>query len=133
MTGEPGPVGGWLTGTVSPIGGVTARDRVTVQGRVVGSRVRTATTMLLGIVGGRVAATRAAGGGPLLEVMLADDSGVITLVFYGRSRLRGVRDGLTIRAAGRVADGSRHRQMANPRYELLPAAARLAGGLVSGR
>jgi hypothetical protein len=123
MTGHAGVVAGPLAGPVTPIGGVTVRDRVTVQGRVVGSRVRTATAVLLGIVEGRVAATRATVGGPMLEVMLSDDSGVIALVFYGRSRVRGLRAGVLIRAAGRVigspASRRQHREIANPWYELI--------------
>lgn len=102
---------------------VTGRDRVTVQGRVVDSRARTASMTLLGIANGRVMATRGAPAGPMLDVAVADDTGTITLVFYGRSRIRGLRAGVMIRAAGRVVDPRRRPEMVNPRYELVPEAA----------
>ena len=104
------------------VAGDTEHSFVTIQGQVVGSRVRTADAVLLGIAGGRMAATITNSGSAIVDVEVADNTGTVTLVFFGWSLIRGLEAGITVRAAGRVLGLTRHPRMINPRIELLPAA-----------
>jgi hypothetical protein len=84
----------------TPIGSVTWRQKVTVEGRV--------KAVSLGAAAGRS-----------LEVQLFDDTGGLRLLFMGRTSIPGIRPGTVLRATGRVGEYRNHLAIANPRYELL--------------
>jgi len=87
-------------GTV-PIGGVQWRTRVRVAGRVRSVRVQ----------------PRA--GTSNLECVLADDSGMLLLVFQGRRRIPGIQPGARLVVEGMVGDWARRQAILNPDYELI--------------
>jgi len=89
----------------SPIGEVSWRQRVTVEGQV--ELVQSGTTA-----------------GRSLEVHVFDDSGGLRLLFFGRTEIAGLVPGARLRATGRVGEYKGHLALANPRYELLEAAGR---------
>lgn len=68
----------------------------------------------------RTVTLRPRGGVPALEAELYDGSGVLTLIWLGRRRIRGLSPGTTLKAMGRIGVQQRHRVMFNPRYELRP-------------
>jgi hypothetical protein len=85
---------------VVPIGSVTWKQRVTVEGRV--------TAVQVGSAAGRS-----------LEVELFDESGGIRLLFLGRTYIPGLVPGTVLRATGRVGEFKGHLALANPRWEML--------------
>jgi len=87
-------------GTV-PIGDVQWRSRVRVAGRVRSVRVQ----------------PRA--GTSNLECLLADDSGMLLLVFQGRRRIPGIQPGARLVVEGMVGDWARRQAILNPDYELI--------------
>ena len=87
-------------GTV-PIGDVQWRQRVRVAGRVRSVRVQ----------------PRA--GTSNLECLLADDSGMLLLVFQGRRRIPGIQPGAKLVVEGMVGDWARRQAILNPDYELI--------------
>ena len=87
-------------GTV-PIGDVQWRTRVRVAGRVRSVRVQ----------------PRA--GTSNLECVLADDSGMLLLVFQGRRRIPGIQPGARLVVEGMVGDWARRQAILNPDYELI--------------
>jgi len=87
-------------GTVS-IGDVEWRQRVRVAGRVRSVRVQ----------------PRA--GTSNLECVLADDSGMLLLVFQGRRRIPGIQPGARLVVEGMVGDWARRQAILNPDYELI--------------
>ncbi len=91
---------GTIAGT-SPIGSVSWKQRVTVQGQV--KIVQVGTTA-----------------GKSLEVQVFDGTGGIRLLFFGRTHIPGITPGAVIRASGRVGEYKGHLALANPRYELVP-------------
>jgi amino acid transporter len=97
---EPPPDGTVLL-NAAPIGSVSWRQQVTVQGRI----------KLVGV--GSTA-------GRSLEAQVFDGTGGIRLLFYGRTHIPGIEPGRLIRASGRVGEYKGHLALANPRYELLP-------------
>jgi amino acid transporter len=84
-----------------PIGELRYRSRATVEGRVRSVEVRPGTDA------------------PVLECVLADETGGISLVFLGRRELRGLHPGRRLRAEGMVAAYEGHLAMRNPTVELL--------------
>ncbi len=70
---------------------------------------------------GRVRAMRIQpwGGNPSLECTLADETGIITLVFTGRREIPGVRLGTVLKAQGTVANLHHTTGIMNPIVELL--------------
>jgi hypothetical protein len=88
---------------VVPIGTLTWKQRVTVEGRV--------TAVQVGSAAGRS-----------LEVELFDDSGGIRLLFLGRTSIPGLVPGARLRATGRVGEFKGHLALANPRWEMLEPA-----------
>jgi len=59
-------------------------------------------------------------GNSVLACQVADSTGQLTAVFYGRARITGVEPGTQIRLHGRVGTGADgHPAMINPAYELL--------------
>jgi hypothetical protein len=89
-------------GTV-PIGTVTWKQRVTVEGAV--------KLMQVGSAAGRS-----------LEVELFDETGGIRLLFVGRTHIPGIVPGAVLRATGRVGEFRGHLALANPRWELVQPA-----------
>jgi len=87
-------------GTI-PIGDVQWRTRVRVAGRVRSVRVQ----------------PRA--GTSNLECLLADDSGMLLLVFQGRRRIPGIQPGARLVVEGMVGDWARRQAILNPDYELI--------------
>jgi len=84
-----------------PIGDVQWRQRVRVAGRVRSVRVQ----------------PRA--GTSNLECLLADDSGMLLLVFQGRRRIPGIQPGARLVVEGMVGDWARRQAILNPDYELI--------------
>ena len=87
---------------VTPIGRVTWKQKVVVEGRV--------KSMQVGTTAGRS-----------LEVQLFDDTGGLRLLFFGRTNIAGIGPGTIVRATGRVGEYKGHLALANPRYELVTA------------
>jgi len=87
-------------GTI-PIGDAQWRNRVRVAGRVRSVRVQ----------------PRA--GTSNLECLLADDSGMLLLVFQGRRRIPGIQPGARLVVEGMVGDWARRQAILNPDYELI--------------
>jgi hypothetical protein len=85
----------------TPIGGVSWRQLVTIEGRI--KLVQTGTTA-----------------GRSLEAQVFDETGGLRLLFFGRTSIPGVSPGALVRAHGRVGEYKGHLALANPRYELLP-------------
>jgi amino acid transporter len=88
------------------IGDIAGRTRVTVAGRVRSIRVQPW------------------GGNPALECALADETGSITVVFFGRREVGGVRLGTVLQASGTPGEHHGMLAMLNPEYVLIstPAA-----------
>jgi hypothetical protein len=89
--------------TLAPIGDVGWRQQVRVRGTVRSMRVQPW-----------------AGGVSTLEVTLVDDTGGITLVFLGRSRIAGLGLGTPLEAEGMVGESRERLVILNPIYTLLP-------------
>jgi hypothetical protein len=87
-------------GTV-PIGTVTWRQQVQVQGRV------------------RTLRVQPLAGTATLECVLEDDSGAISLVFLGRNKVPGIDIGTRLRARGVAGEHRRRLAILNPAYQLL--------------
>jgi amino acid transporter len=85
---------------VTPIGSVSWKQRVTVEGRVKIVQVGTSA-------------------GKSLEAQVFDDTGGVRLLFFGRTQIAGVTPGAMVRASGRVGEYKGHLALANPRYELI--------------
>ncbi|HEY3737141.1 MAG TPA: amino acid permease [Jatrophihabitans sp.] len=85
---------------IASIGSVAWRQKVTVEGRVKAVQVGTQA-------------------GKSLEVQLFDSSGGMRLLFFGRTRIAGIRPGTYMRASGRVGEYKGHLAIANPVYELI--------------
>ncbi len=88
---------------VAPIGSVSWKQRVTVEGRI--KLVQAGTTA-----------------GRSLEVQIYDGTGGIRLLFFGRTRIPGLTPGATLRATGMIGEYKGHLALANPRYELVDSA-----------
>ncbi len=87
---------------VTPIAQVGWRQRARVEGHVYSVEV----APLSGV--------------PALHCEVYDDSGGMTLVFYGRRHIAGIEPGARLRAEGIVGEIDGHLAMANPTYQLLP-------------
>ncbi len=85
---------------VTPIGDVTWKQKVTVEGRI--------KTVQVGTTAGRS-----------LEVQLFDSTGGVRLLFFGRTDITGIEPGTVLRATGRIGEYKGHLALANPRYELV--------------
>jgi hypothetical protein len=83
-----------------PIGDVRWRQRVCVEGRVQAIRVEPLA------------------GSPSLECTLVDDSGGVSLVFFGRRHIEGVEIGASMRATGMAIEHRNRLAIVNPIYEL---------------
>ncbi|HEX8007983.1 MAG TPA: hypothetical protein VF482_16320, partial [Trebonia sp.] len=90
--------------STDPIGSLRQPGHATVQGRLRAAEIR----------------SRRPAGGTVLACEVADSTGELTAVFYGRAHIAGIEPGTRIRLHGTVgigADG--HPAMINPGYELL--------------
>jgi amino acid transporter len=85
---------------VTPIGEVSWKQKVTVEGRI--KAVQVGTTA-----------------GRSLEVQVFDKTGGVRLLFFGRTSIPGIEPGSVLRASGRVGEYKGHLALANPTYELL--------------
>ncbi|MGH8862380.1 MAG: OB-fold nucleic acid binding domain-containing protein, partial [Jatrophihabitantaceae bacterium] len=85
---------------VTPIGSVTWKQKVTVEGRV--------KAVQMGTTAGRS-----------LEVQVFDSTGGVRLLFFGRTNIAGIEPGTVLRASGRVGEYKGHLALANPHYELV--------------
>jgi hypothetical protein len=74
------------------------------------------------VVQGRVRSVEVSpmSGSPALKAELCDESGGLTLLFYGRRSIPGIEPGTVLRAEGRVGEYKGHIAMSNPMYRLLP-------------
>lgn len=59
-------------------------------------------------------------GGPVLEVVIADSSDTITLVFLGRHEVGGIQPGRRVVVAGTIGTHRGQRVILNPQIWLLP-------------
>jgi amino acid transporter len=84
----------------TPIGEVRCRQSVKIHGRVQAVRVEPL------------------GGSPSLECTLADDTGSVSMVFFGRRAIEGIVMGATITAEGMALDHHGRLAIVNPLYEL---------------
>jgi hypothetical protein len=75
-------------------------------------------------VEGRVRAVeiRPVEGNCVFEATVADDTGALTAMFYGRQHIPGVEPGARIRLEGKVSRRAGGPAMINPAYQLLPKA-----------
>jgi amino acid transporter len=87
----------------SPIGGVTAPGKVAVEGKV------------------RVMEIRPVERNSVLAVEVADDTGALTAMFYGRSHIPGLICGARVRLVGPAGIRDGQAVMINPAYELVAA------------
>jgi amino acid transporter len=85
---------------VTPIGSVSWKQQVTIEGRV--KIVQVGTTA-----------------GKSLEAQVFDDTGGVRLLFFGRTQIPGISPGTLLRATGRIGEYKGHLALANPRYELI--------------
>jgi amino acid transporter len=84
----------------TPIGEVRCRQSVKVHGRIQAVRVEPL------------------GGSPSLECTLADETGSVSMVFFGRRAIEGIVMGATVIAEGMAIDHHGRLAIVNPLYEL---------------
>jgi amino acid transporter len=87
---------------VTPIGSVTGSGKITVEGRIHSIEIRPVERNCV------------------LACAVADATGELTALFYGRTHIAGVIPGAMIRLRGPVGFSSGGAIMTNPAYELLP-------------
>ncbi|HEV7759734.1 MAG TPA: OB-fold nucleic acid binding domain-containing protein, partial [Acidimicrobiales bacterium] len=85
----------------TPIGAVSWRQRVDIEGQVTTLRVQPLA------------------GTATLELVVEDDSGTMSIVFLGRSRIPGIEVGTRLRAQGVAGDHRGRLAILNPAYQLL--------------
>ena len=114
------PSEGWSPPTVDHMGHIPD-DRVTIADA---PHRRTA------VLQGRIRSVQASpvGRTPGLRCELVDESGGVTLMFYGRRRIAGLEPGALVRVQGRIGDHNGFLAVANPAYQLLPADTAAANG-----
>ena len=98
--GPPPPVRESDGRDLTPIGAVSVRQRVTIEGRI--------RAVQIGTIAGKS-----------LEAQVFDETGGVRLLFMGRTRIAGIEPGALVRATGRVAEYKGHLALLNPRYELV--------------
>ena len=84
----------------TPIGSVRWREQVRVHGRVQAVRIEPLA------------------GSPSLECTLVDDTGGVSIVFFGRRHIEGVEIGSTLTATGMAIEHRGRLAIVNPVYEL---------------
>jgi amino acid transporter len=85
----------------TPIGQVPRRGRVTVEGRVHSCEIRPVERS------------------NVLACEIADSTGKLTAMFYGRAQIPGLEPGSRVRLTGQVGSRGRETVMINPAYDLL--------------
>jgi amino acid transporter len=104
--GRPGPDSpGAIRPEVRPVGSLTEPGRVTVEGRVISLAIRPVER------------------NSVLAVEIADGTGTLTALFYGRKQIPGVICGSKIRLHGPAGFKAGQPVMINPLYELISAQA----------
>ena len=86
---------------MTPIGSLTGPGKATVEGRIFAVEIRPA------------------GGSNVLATQIADATGELTALFYGRSHIPGMDCGGRVRFRGRVSLHDGQPVMINPAYELI--------------
>ena len=88
-------------------------DRVSIQN---------ATHRQTAVVEGRIRSVQVSpiSGSPALRCELVDETGGVTLLFYGRRSIAGIEPGVQLRAEGRIGTYKGHLAIANPLYSLKP-------------
>jgi amino acid transporter len=84
--------------------------------------IKNATHRQIATVEGRIRSVEVSpiAGNPALRCELVDDTGGVTLLFYGRRSIAGIEPGVKLRAEGRVGDYKGHLAIANPLYTIEP-------------
>jgi RecG-like helicase len=88
----------------TPIGSLTRPGRARLEGRVHSVEIRPV------------------GGSSVLAITVADSTGQLTALFYGRSHIAGVEPGARIRLTGAFGIRGGMPEMINPTYQLLSPA-----------
>jgi hypothetical protein len=84
--------------------------------------IQNATHRQSAVVQGRIRSVQVSpiSGSPALRCELVDETGGVTLLFYGRRSIAGIEPGVLLRAEGRIGTYKGHMAIANPLYNLLP-------------
>ena len=84
--------------------------------------IQNATHRQTAVVQGRVRSVEVSpiSGSPALRCELVDETGGVTLLFYGRRSIAGIEPGVQLRAEGRIGTYKGHLAIANPLYSLMP-------------
>ena len=84
--------------------------------------IKNATHRQVAAVEGRIRSVEVSpiAGHPALRCELVDDTGGVTLLFYGRRSITGIEPGVKLRAEGRVGEYKGHLAIANPLYTIEP-------------
>jgi amino acid transporter len=84
--------------------------------------IQNATHRQSAVVQGRIRSVEVSpiSGSPALRCELVDDTGGVTLLFYGRRSIAGIEPGVQLRAEGRIGTYKGHLAIANPLYSLMP-------------
>jgi amino acid transporter len=84
--------------------------------------IQNATHRQNAVVEGRIRSVQVSpiSGSPALRCELVDDTGGVTLIFYGRRSIAGIEPGVQLRAEGRIGTYKGHLAIANPLYNLRP-------------
>jgi amino acid transporter len=99
---------------------VTPPAEATDQGNPVA--IQNATHRQTAVVQGRIRSVQVSpiSGSPALRCELVDETGGVTLLFYGRRSIAGIEPGVQLRAEGRIGTYKGHLAIANPLYSLMP-------------
>ena len=84
--------------------------------------IHNATHRQTAVVEGRIRSVQVSpiSGSPALRCELVDETGGVTLLFYGRRSIAGIEPGVHLRAEGRIGTYKGHLAIANPLYRLMP-------------
>jgi amino acid transporter len=84
--------------------------------------IQNVTHRRLAVVEGRIRSVQVSpiAGSPALRCELVDDTGGVTLLFYGRRMISGIEPGVKLRAEGLIGEYKGHLAIANPVYSLMP-------------
>jgi RecG-like helicase len=96
--------------------------RVRSQGQGDRVSIQNATHRQNAVVEGRIRSVQVSpiSGSPALRCELVDETGGVTLLFYGRRSIAGIEPGVQLRAEGRIGTYKGHLAIANPLYSLKP-------------
>lgn len=99
--------------TAAPAGVMDQRNHVAIQN---------AEHRQTAVVEGRIRSVEVSpiSGSPALRCELVDETGGVTLLFYGRRSIAGIEPGVQLRAEGRIGTYKGHLAIANPLYSLMP-------------